>query len=93
MRSAVLIVFIAAHSILAKWLFAHPPAGVEAADGRVGAQLMYYGGDVIDITLIVLLFAGWYAAPRPRDRFGAGQLTLAGSVVERIMRVHGRRRG
>lgn len=65
-RSAVLVLFIAAHSILAKWLFAHPPQGVEPADGRAGAQLMYYGGDVVDVTLIVLLFAGWYAATRPR---------------------------
>lgn len=66
-RSVVLIVFIAAHSILAKWLYAHPPAGVEATDAQVGAQVMYYGGDVVDVILIVLLFAGWYAATRPRE--------------------------
>lgn len=65
-RSVVLIVFIAAHSILAKWLYAHPPAGVGATDGQIGAQLMYYGGDVVDVTLIVLLFIGWYTATRPR---------------------------
>lgn len=57
-RSGVLVVFIAAHSVLAKWVYAHPPAGVDAADARTGAQLMYYGGDLVDITLIVLLFAG-----------------------------------
>lgn len=67
LRSVVLIVFVAAHSVLAKWLYAHPPAGVEAADARVGAQLMYYGGDVVDVTLIVLLLAGWYTATRPRE--------------------------
>jgi len=66
LRSAVLIVFMAAHSILAKWLYAHPPAGVDAADGRTGAQIMYYGGDAVDLVLIILLFAGWYAAVRPR---------------------------
>lgn len=65
-RSAVLVAFIAAHSILAKWLYAHPPAGVGAADARSGAQLMYYGGDAVDVMLIVLLFAGWYSATRPR---------------------------
>lgn len=65
-RAAVLIVFIAAHSVLAKWLYAYPPAGVEAADARAGAQLMYYGGDVVDVTLIVLLFLGHYRATRPR---------------------------
>lgn len=66
-RSMVLIVFIAAHSILAKWLYAHPPAGVEAAEAQAGAQLMYYGGDVVDIILIVLLFTGWYTTTGPRQ--------------------------
>lgn len=27
---------------------------------------MHYGGDVVDVFLIVLLFAGWYSATRPR---------------------------
>lgn len=66
LRAGVLIGFIAAHSILAKWLYAHPPAGVENGDGQFGAQLMYYGGDAVDVLLIVLLFAGWYRATRPR---------------------------
>ncbi len=66
LRSAALIVFIAAHAVLAKWLYAHPPAGADQADARVGAQLMYYGGDAVDVTLVVLLLAGWYAATRPR---------------------------
>ena len=65
-RSTVLVTFVAAHSILAKWLYAHPPPGVEPRDAEVGAQLMYYGGDVVDVTLIVLLFLGWYRATRPR---------------------------
>jgi putative membrane protein len=72
-RSAVLIAFIAAHSVLAKWLYAHPPAGVGEADAHAGAQLMYYGGDAVDVVLIVLLFSGWYAATRPRGRARAGQ--------------------
>jgi putative membrane protein len=70
-RSVVLIGFIAVHSILAKWLYAHPPVGVDIADARAGAQLMYYGGDVVDVALIVLLFTGWYRATRPRDRTAA----------------------
>lgn len=61
-RAGVLVVFIAAHSILGKWLYAHPPHGVDAGDAQVGAQLMYYGGDVIDVLLLVLLFLGWYPA-------------------------------
>jgi putative membrane protein len=66
-RAAVLVIFIAAHSVLAKWLYAHPPAEVEAADAQAGAQLMYYAGDAVDVTLIVLLLVGWYTAARPRD--------------------------
>lgn len=66
LRSAVLILFIAAHATLAKWVYAHPPAGVATADAQTGAQLMYFGGDVVDITLIVLLLAGWYTATAPR---------------------------
>jgi putative membrane protein len=67
LRATVLVAFIAAHSILAKWLYAHPPPGVEPRDAQIGAQLMYYGGDVVDVTLIVLLFLGWYRAARPRQ--------------------------
>lgn len=67
MRSAVLITFIAAHQILAKWLYASPPAGVEISDAQSGAQIMYYGGDVVDVTIIILLFAGWYTRRRKRD--------------------------
>ena len=66
-RAIVLVGFVAAHSVLAKWLYAHPPAGVSAADARAGAQLMYYAGDVVDVALMVLLVSGWYAATRPRD--------------------------
>ncbi|AGF72461.1 cytochrome c oxidase assembly protein [Corynebacterium halotolerans] len=64
MRAVVMVAFIAAHSVLGKWLYAHPPAGVDAADARFGAQLMYYGGDVVDVILLVLLFAGWYPMSR-----------------------------
>lgn len=65
-RAVVLVLFIAAHSVLAKWLYAHPPAGVAPHDAHVGAQVMYYGGDVVDVLLIVLLFLGHYRATRPR---------------------------
>jgi putative membrane protein len=66
-RAVVLVAFVAAHSVLAKWLSAHPPHGVGAADALAGAQLMYYAGDVVDVALMVLLLAQWYAAARPRE--------------------------
>ncbi|MFF0990509.1 cytochrome c oxidase assembly protein [Kocuria nitroreducens] len=68
LRAAVLVGFLAAHSALAKHLYGHPPDGVGASDARTGAQLMYYGGDVVDVALIVVLFAQRLAAGRPRDR-------------------------
>ena len=60
MRSVVLILFITAHQILAKKLYGTPPHGIETADAQIGAQVMYYGGDVVDLIIIVLLFLGWY---------------------------------
>ncbi|WP_298591061.1 cytochrome c oxidase assembly protein [uncultured Kocuria sp.] len=68
LRAAVLVGFLAAHSALAKHLYGHPPEGVGTSDARVGAQLMYYGGDVVDVALIVALFAQWYVSGRPRTR-------------------------
>jgi hypothetical protein len=55
--------FLAAHGILAKYLYAHPPAGVLHAEA--GAQLMYYGGDVLDLILIVVFCRQWYTATDP----------------------------
>lgn len=83
LRTVVLVGFIAAHSILGKWLYAYPPAGVEVADARVGAQLMYYGGDVVDVLLLVLLFAGWYpfANRQRRGRIFRANPGLADSLL------------
>nr|WP_296072123.1 cytochrome c oxidase assembly protein [uncultured Actinoplanes sp.] len=67
-RAVVLLVYLAAHSILAKYLYGHPPAGVRPADGRSAAELMYYGGDLIDIALIAEFCRQWYAAGRPGHR-------------------------
>ncbi len=62
MRSVVLVSSLAAHGILAKLLYAHPPPGVPVADAHTGARLMFTGGDAVDFVLIVLLCAEWYRA-------------------------------
>lgn len=72
-RAVVLVGALAAHDVLAKHLYAHPPAGVPAADAEAGSVLMYYGGDAVDLVLIVLLCASWYRATRPRGRAVGGQ--------------------
>ncbi len=62
MRSSVLVLSLAAHGILAKLLYAYPLPGVSVEDAHAGAQLMFYGGDVVDFALIVLLWSHWYRA-------------------------------
>ncbi|UQU62557.1 cytochrome c oxidase assembly protein [Couchioplanes caeruleus] len=67
-RAAVLIAFLAAHATLAKSVYGHPPAGVLPADARTGAELMYYGGDLIDLVLIYLFCRQWFQAADPARR-------------------------
>lgn len=72
-RAAVLVLALAAHDILAKRLYAHPPAGVGSPE--TGAMVMYYGGDAVELVVMIVLGAGWYrtagrrlartAVPRP----------------------------
>ncbi|OCG72882.1 cytochrome c oxidase assembly protein [Microbacterium sediminis] len=59
-RSVALVLSLAAHSVLAKVLYAYPLAGVRAADAHAGSQLMYYGGDAVEFAIIMLLWAQWY---------------------------------
>ncbi|MEV4511007.1 cytochrome c oxidase assembly protein [Dactylosporangium sp. NPDC049525] len=66
-RAAALVAFMAAHGVLAKFLYAHPPAGVIAGDAEHGAVLMYYSGDLVDAILLVLLALEWYRRSAPRD--------------------------
>jgi putative membrane protein len=68
LRAAVLVAFLAAHGMLAKHLYAHPPPGVPEAQAQAGGQLMYYGGDLLDLILIAIFCWQWYAATDPRTR-------------------------
>lgn len=62
LRSTVLVLVSAAHAVLAKHLYAAPPPGVDAASAETAAAIMYYGGDVLEITVMVLLGHSWYGA-------------------------------
>ena len=64
-RALVLIGAFAGHKILAKSLYAMPPAGVTSLDAQKGALIMYYGGDLIELAIIILLCFGWYKATAP----------------------------
>lgn len=65
LRSVALVGALAAHGILAKLLYAHAGslAGGEASPDawRQAAQLMWYGGDVVDLGLLIAFFGQWYA--------------------------------
>ncbi|MDT0162490.1 MULTISPECIES: cytochrome c oxidase assembly protein [Bacillus] len=66
-RAAILITALAGHGILSKYLYAHPPAGVSVDQAQSGAVLMYYGGDLIDLFIIIFFCLEWYKARRPRE--------------------------
>ncbi|WP_240189766.1 cytochrome c oxidase assembly protein [Bacillus sp. P14.5] len=68
-RSVVLVLALASHGILAKFLYGNPPPGITAGDSETGALLMYYGGDAIDMVIIFLLCLEWYKNQAPH-RFG-----------------------
>jgi putative membrane protein len=74
-RATVLVLAIAAHDIVAKYLYSHPPSGVDAADARSGAVMMYYAGDAVHLLVIIVFCAQWYRRPHPR-----GSLRLAGRL-------------
>jgi putative membrane protein len=65
-RLVVLVLAIAAHSILAKHLYSHPPPGTPTAQAERAAILMYYGGDLLELALVVLFCAQWYRASSPQ---------------------------
>ncbi|MEU9028177.1 cytochrome c oxidase assembly protein [Streptomyces sp. NPDC048383] len=63
-RGASLLAAGAAHAVLAKTLYATPPPGTAfaAADVHAGAQLMYYGGDLVEAALATVVAVSWYRA-------------------------------
>lgn len=75
-RLIVLLAAAGAHAALSKLMYAHGwPARTHHIPGdlEAGAQLMYYGGDVAELLLATMLFAGWYQA---RGRQHARELRL-----------------
>ncbi|MEF3331265.1 MULTISPECIES: cytochrome c oxidase assembly protein [Oceanobacillus] len=66
-RSLVLILALAGHKILSKVIYAYPPEGVSRAEAEAGGMLMYYGGDAVDIVIIIILCYQWYQSKRTRE--------------------------
>ncbi|MGD6781877.1 cytochrome c oxidase assembly protein [Sutcliffiella horikoshii] len=65
-RTIVFILALAGHGILSKFIYSRPPNGVPVEQAESGAMVMYYGGDVIDGIIIVILCYQWYKATRPK---------------------------
>ncbi|MDX1805475.1 MAG: cytochrome c oxidase assembly protein [Paenisporosarcina sp.] len=65
-RSIVLVLAFAAHGVLSKYIYAHPPNGISAAQAEIGGQIMYFGGDAIEFVLIFIFCFQWYKDVRPR---------------------------
>lgn len=73
--AVALVLAMAGHGILAKQLYAAPPASVPLLDAQEGAQLMYYAGAVVETVVVVIFCARWYrvagrrgASPAPVPR-------------------------
>jgi len=64
-RMSWLVLFAAGHAVLAKYLYGHPPSGVPAGQAEVGAIVMYYGGDLVEVALMVMLGLEWYRRTAP----------------------------
>jgi putative membrane protein len=92
-RLAALVIGAAGHDTLAKLMYAHNlPAGGGTITGRhAGAELMYYGGTVIDLALAIIVMAQWYqltgrelarTARRSIARPGQSSTTQSGLPVQ-----------
>jgi putative membrane protein len=65
-RAVLLVIALAGHEILSKYIYNHPPSTVSIEHAELGGMIMYYGGDAIDIVLIFIFCLQWYRASRPR---------------------------
>jgi putative membrane protein len=85
-RLTVLIIAAAGHDTLAKLIYAWnlPAGGGPIASRHTGAELMYYGGTVIEVALAAVVMAQWYlvsgralARTRRRSQSAGPQLPIA----------------
>lgn len=74
LRGTTLVLAGAAHAVLAKLLYLDGPSFAR------GAELMYYGGDAVELALAVAMAAAWYRASGRRYR-ACSQPAAAGSVT------------
>ncbi|WP_018932186.1 cytochrome c oxidase assembly protein [Gracilibacillus lacisalsi] len=73
-RSIMIVLALAGHGILAKYLYANPPVTVSIHEGEIGSIIMYYGGDLVDMMIMIILCWQWYKETRPRISAKVGDL-------------------
>lgn len=73
LRAATLVAAATAHAVLAKTLYGSSPPGTAfpGHDAARAAEAMYYGGDLVEIALAVVLARQWYTAAGRRAAGGA----------------------
>lgn len=64
-RAIVLVLALAGHKVLSKHIYATPPSSVPRIEAEIGSMWMYYGGDVVDLSLIIILCYQWYKTTAP----------------------------
>jgi putative membrane protein len=71
LRLGALVLAIAAHSVLAKHVFAIAPVGSSIAEAERAGLVMYYGGDALELVLLIAFFTAWYRSAGRRLRVDA----------------------
>jgi putative membrane protein len=82
-RLIALVVAAAGHDFLSKFIYARdlPFGGGSVAARHFGAELMYYGGTMIDVALAVIIMTQWYQSTGRalrREQRRAARDTIAG---------------
>ncbi|OCT14348.1 hypothetical protein A8709_26350 [Paenibacillus pectinilyticus] len=79
-RSIAFVITMAAHGILSKYMYANSPEGISAIQAENGVKLMYYGGDAIDICILIIFFTHWFKAVHPRHALPPIKVELYNSI-------------
>ncbi|MFC7687558.1 cytochrome c oxidase assembly protein [Ureibacillus sp. GCM10028918] len=82
LRAILLIMSMAAHGILSKWIYANPPAGIDAAEAQQGGMLMYYGGDAIEIVLVIILCYQYFSRNRRTTNGSSATVSIVKTTPE-----------
>ena len=71
LRACILVFTAAAHNVLAKSLYAQPPAGIPSDEAEAGAMAMYYAGGAVELAVMIVFCFQWYRRSAPRDASAA----------------------